>query len=93
MRHTSDEVAWHTRGILTQAAPGEPLVMVRRQGERGSTEVFIFVKDHDNLFALVTSVMDRLGLDIVDARIITSDAGAALDTFLVLDASGEPICV
>ncbi len=91
LRHTADEVAWHTQVIMSRHAVGEPLVAVRRATQRGSTEVFVFVEDHDNLFALVTAVLDRLGTDIVDARIVTSESGWAVDTFMILESGGEMI--
>jgi [protein-PII] uridylyltransferase len=53
--------------------------------------VFISCPDHRYRFALVTTVLDRLGLSVVDARILTSLSGRAIDTFLVLEASGDPI--
>ena len=91
LRHSADEVAWHTRVIMSRHVVGEPLVAIRQETQRGSTEVFVFVADHDNLFALVTAVLDRLGTDIVDARIVTSESGWAVDTFLILENSGEII--
>jgi [protein-PII] uridylyltransferase len=35
--------------------------------------------------------MDRLGLNILDARIITSTSGHTLDTFIVLENTGQPV--
>jgi [protein-PII] uridylyltransferase len=36
-------------------------------------------------------VLDRLGLSVQDARIVTSRSGWSLDTFLVLDAQGRAL--
>ena len=91
LRHNADEVAWHTQVIMSRHVVGEPLVAIRQETQRGSTEIFVFVADHDNLFALVTAVLDRLGTDIVDARIVTSESGWAVDTFLILENSDEII--
>jgi len=91
LRHSADEVAWHTQVIMSRHVVGEPLVAIRQETQRGSTEIFVFVADHDNLFALVTAVLDRLGTNIVDARIVTSESGWAVDTFLILENSGEII--
>ena len=59
--------------------------------ERGSTEIFIYTRAQDNLFTLITAVLEQLGLDIVDAGIITTGDDHILDTFHVLEASGEPV--
>ena len=40
---------------------------------------------------MITMALDQLGLNIHDARIITSRHGYTLDTFIVLDASGSAI--
>ena len=43
------------------------------------------------LFATITAVLDRLGLSVQDARVVTSRSGMSLDTFLVLDAQGRAL--
>ncbi|HXH02770.1 MAG TPA: [protein-PII] uridylyltransferase [Candidatus Competibacteraceae bacterium] len=91
LRHSADEVAWHTRAVLKKADDGRALVLARRDTARGGTEVFVYTRDQDNLFALITAVLDQLGLTILDARIITSDNGYSLDSFTVVEDSGEPI--
>jgi [protein-PII] uridylyltransferase len=91
VRHTPDEIARHARAVL-YSPPGDlPLVEVRPRGDRGGTEVLVVTHDRDYLFASATTVMDRLGLSIQDARIITSGEGLVLDTFIVLDSQGRPV--
>jgi len=91
LRHNADEIAWHTRALIEHGDSRDALIQLRRETQRGSTELFISRPDHRYRFALVTAVLDRLGLSIVDARILTSRSGRALDTYLILEASGEPI--
>ncbi|QKT02444.1 [protein-PII] uridylyltransferase [Ectothiorhodospiraceae bacterium 2226] len=90
LRYAVDEVVWHAHGIL---APGMhlPLVLIRRESQRGGTEIFIYTRAHDHLFALTTAVLERMGLTVVDARIMPSRDGYTLDTFIVLEESGAPI--
>jgi [protein-PII] uridylyltransferase len=89
LRHSADEIAWHTRAVME--AHSVPLVRVRQETARGSTEIFLYTDDHPHLFALTTTALTQLGLDIVDARIITTRNGKTLDTFLVLEDSGQPV--
>jgi [protein-PII] uridylyltransferase len=91
LRHSADEIAWHSQAISHCSPMGLPLVLVRQQAPRGGTEIFIYTYDQDHLFATTTQALDQLGLTIVDARIITSHNGFTLDTYIVLEASGEPI--
>lgn len=91
LRHSADEITWHTRAILKKRHDPRPLVMARDDPERGGTEIFIYMTDQDHLFALITSILDQLRLTILDARIITSHTGHTLDSFTVLEDSGAPI--
>jgi [protein-PII] uridylyltransferase len=91
LRYSADEVAWHTQAIINHGSDKEPLVLVRGETHRGGTEIFVYTKDVNYIFATITATIERLGLDIIDARIITTNDGYALDTFLVLDRNGQTI--
>lgn len=90
LRHTAEEIAWHTQTILSHGNSNQPLILVR-QGSRGGTEIFIYTKDHPNLFAHVTGTIEQLGLTIADARILTASNGYTLDTYVALDETGKPL--
>ncbi len=91
VRHSADEVAWHTWALAHIQAEDLPLVLVRHETPRGSTEIFVYTDDHPRLFARITTTLTQLGLDIVDARLITTHGGHTLDTFLVLEGMGHPV--
>jgi len=89
LRHNPREIAWQTRKRL-EAGDRETLVALRPD-LRGGTAIFIATPARPRLFEVTTAVLEQLGLDIVDARIFTSEDGRALDTYLVLDEQGQPI--
>jgi [protein-PII] uridylyltransferase len=91
LRHSPEEIARHTRVALYNSRDSLPVVEVRPSSQRGGTEVFVYTGDREYLFATATGAMDQLGLNILDARIITSADGTVLDTFIVLDQEGTPI--
>ncbi len=91
LRHTWEEIAWQTKTALTTTAEKLPLVIVRKSNTRGGTEVFLYSRDQDYLFALTTSQLVQLGLNIVSARIETTDTGYTFNSFLILDENGEPV--
>ena len=91
MRHSPDEIAWHTRAIAKSTEQRLPLILIREMTQRGGTEVFIYMHDHDNIFSRTVRTLDQLRLDIHDARIITSTNGYTLDTFIVLEGSGRKV--
>ena len=92
LRYSAEEVAWHTAAIHNAgSAAHEPLVLITANANRGGTEVFVYTRDRDNVFALAVSALDQLNLDIQDARIITTTNGYTLDSFLVLEDADHSV--
>jgi [protein-PII] uridylyltransferase len=92
LRHTPDEVAWHTRLLADRdPASDEPLVALEPRSVRGTTAVLTFAPHRHHGFARTTAVLDQLGLTIVDARITPTGDGSTLDLFHVLEDDGAPI--
>jgi [protein-PII] uridylyltransferase len=88
LRHRPEQIAWQTAAIL-RAHGAMPLVEVHPFSVRGSTELFIYTPDRDGLFATVTAMLDRLRFSVVEARILSSHTGMALDTFLLLESDSQ----
>ncbi len=86
LRYSPEQIAWQTRGIARAGAEHLPLVLARPHSRAGALEIFVYSPDRDGLFAVAAATLDRLGLSIAEARIVTSNAGFSLDTFQVLDA-------
>jgi [protein-PII] uridylyltransferase len=91
MRHSSDEIAWHTRQIskvLAQHAPKtEPmptLVRARLSPLGEGLQVVVYTPDRADLFARTCGYFDSAGFSILDAKIHTTHDGYALDTFQVV---------
>jgi [protein-PII] uridylyltransferase len=91
LRHTPEDIVWHAEVILGHADGPEPLLLVRPQTRRGGTEIFLYTRDRDGLFAITTQALDQLGLTIQEARIITSSRGYTLDTYTVLEADNNAV--
>ncbi|RMG29215.1 MAG: [protein-PII] uridylyltransferase [Gammaproteobacteria bacterium] len=91
LRHSVEEIVWHTDVILRRE-PDEPAtVAVRDLPVRGGTEIFVYMPTRKGLFEQVTGLLDRLGLNTIDARILTTHDGWVLDTYLVTDQNDRPI--
>ncbi len=92
LRYSPEEIAWHT--TLLAARPTEadkPLVAIRQFGERGGTAVLTYTPRRLHSFARTTAVLDQMGLNVVDARLISSANGFSLETYVVLEDSGTVI--
>lgn len=90
LRHGFDEVIWHSQIILA-AQGSEPQVDMSALPDRGGSALFIYTPVIDGLFSRTTAVLEKLGLNITDARIFTSTDGFAVNTYHVLNADHEPI--
>ncbi len=91
LRYSADEIAWHTMAIASSIEEDLPLVLLRQQTQHGSAEVFVYTKDKGPIFSISTATLDQLGLTILDARIMTTQDNYVLNSFQVLEQSGDPI--
>jgi [protein-PII] uridylyltransferase len=91
LRHTCEQVARHVELLGDRHGDSGCVIDAKTVPGRGSTEVFVYAPVVDGLFTRVTAVLDQLGLNVVDAGIITSADNHVLDTFHVLEASGKPV--
>ena len=91
IRYSAEEIAWQTLAISQKTELDEPLVMVKQEPTRGGTQVFVYMKNRDKIFAVTTRALDRLGLNVVDARIITSESDYTLDSYIVLEKDGTSV--
>jgi [protein-PII] uridylyltransferase len=88
LSNSPDEIVWQTRMLLQNPADTLPLVAIRPLTHRGGTEIFIYTLDQEHLFARTTALLDRWGLSIMDARIMTTDDAMALNDYYVLQMEG-----
>ncbi|MBK9496000.1 MAG: Bifunctional uridylyltransferase/uridylyl-removing enzyme [Alphaproteobacteria bacterium ADurb.BinA280] len=89
LRYSPEQIAWQTKGIASASECGLPVVLARPHSRPGALEIFVYSPDRDGLFAAAAATLDRLGLTIAEARIVTSPSGVTMDTFQVLDAGVE----
>jgi [protein-PII] uridylyltransferase len=89
--YDAESLAWHAQVIAGAHATDLPIVATRYTPDLGGSEFLIYTPDRDDLFVVMTAGFDRLNLSIMDARIHTLHNGFALDTFVVLDHSGQPV--
>ena len=85
LRHSAEEVAWHTRMLYHRPNAEKPLVKARLSQIGEGLQVMVYVADQPELFARLCGFFSRLGYSIVDAKIHTTRHGYALDSFILLD--------
>jgi [protein-PII] uridylyltransferase len=97
MRHSAEEIAWHTRSLHYRSDSEAPIVKARLcrlvdegEGEHGhqdsaGIQVMVYTHDEKDLFLRLAGFFARTGFSIADARIHTTRHGYALDSFVLLD--------
>jgi [protein-PII] uridylyltransferase len=91
MRHEAQEIAWHTRLLLTHTNTPTPIVRARLSPVGEGLQVMIYTRDRDDLFARICGFFERINYNILDAKIYTTRHGYALDSFQVMDESNRTV--
>lgn len=91
LRHESQEIAWHSRLLLTHINTQSAIVRARLSPAGDGIQVMIYLRDRDDLFARICDFFERIGYTIVEAKVHTTQHGYALDSFLVLDPNEHAI--
>lgn len=85
MRHTPEEIAWHTQTLAQYVRTPDPIVEVKRSERMGGILILLYLPDRKDLFLRAVAALGKSGLSVIDARVHTTHHGWALDTFLVTD--------
>ncbi len=84
-RHTAEEIAWHARHLYWRVDRTAPVVKARLARDGAGLQVLVYLPDQKALFARICGFFGRAGLSILEAKIHTTRAGYALDTFALND--------
>ena len=87
LRHSGEEIAWHTRSLYHRSETEEPIVRARVSSNDEGLQVMVYTRDQADLFARIVGFFGRAGYNIVDAKVHTTKHGYALDSFMLLDMS------
>ncbi|MBA4176070.1 MAG: [protein-PII] uridylyltransferase [Leptothrix sp. (in: Bacteria)] len=83
-RHDAADIAWHARSLWRHIETRVPIVRARASTVGDGLQVLVYSPDRRDLFARICGYFDSAGFSILDAKIHTTRAGYALDTFQVV---------
>jgi [protein-PII] uridylyltransferase len=93
-RHDAPDIAWHARSLYRHVETEVPIVRARLSPLGEGLQVLVYSPDRADLFARICGYFDSAGFNILDAKVHTTRAGYALDTFQVtspdLEAAASP---
>src|SRR5438552_17705579 len=83
-RHDAGDIAWHARSLNRVVESKAPVVRARLSSLGEGLQVLVYSPDRPDLFARICGYFDGAGFNILDAKVHTTRAGYALDTFQVI---------
>lgn len=93
LRESAANIIWHTEAIASFSESG-PLVTTDcliPNALEGATQIFIYTKNSNFLFAKTAAAFEKLHLNSQGARIFTSDNDYCMNTYTVLESSDKPV--
>jgi [protein-PII] uridylyltransferase len=89
-RLSPDQLEWTTEVLVGDPARG-PRIALRPVQPHGVSELLVSVPDYSGLFACITSILDEMALDVMSARVLTTNNGWSYDLFQLMDQHGEVV--
>lgn len=102
-KNPAETIAWHSQSIidhqrqfknqsdeLEATKSNSTMVAIRERLDGGGSEIFVYSKDADDLFASLTATIAQHNLNIQGATIHTDSIGYCYDSFFTLDDVGKP---
>jgi len=87
-----ENIAWHTRLLLDNSDYQKHMqAFMREDRSRGCSEIFTVGPDRDGLFAETAALLDRLGINVLGARVDTTNQKSSINSYFVLEDDGESI--
>ncbi len=100
LRETVDDITRYTAAIAQhKQRPRDhknklmPVVLLKDVGVEiaVATQIFVFSQNEHNTLSIAAATLDKLNLNIQDARLHTNSEDNSFDVFYVLDVDGAPV--
>ena len=87
-RMDAADIAWHARSLWRHLQTETPVVRARLSPAGDGLQVLVYSPDRPDLFARICGYFDSASFSVLDARVHTTRAGYALDTFQIVANHG-----
>jgi [protein-PII] uridylyltransferase len=94
IHETAKNIAWHTKAIIEHKGSEKTLVLIKKTTLRlyeGASEMFIYTKTADKLFAVTVATLDQISLSIQDARIYQTQSQFTFNSYTVLTQENKSL--
>lgn len=94
LHDSTAELSWQLESILKHGDSPEPLITIEDSDSTegaGFSQIMIYLKSNQDLFAATTAVLEQLSLNVLNARISATRKTFSLSNFVVTTSQGEPL--
>ena len=94
LQDSTEDIVWQISEILGHGNSNEPLIIIRDTQTKlgdGFSQIMIYVRSKNDLFAATTAVLEQLSLNVLNARICASRGEFSLSHFIVTDANSQAL--
>lgn len=85
-----DDIVWQCKAILEQEDKTLPVIAIRDQNDgtgRGFSQLMIYLRSDDDLFAAITAMLEQLNVNVLSARISSARGGFSINNFVITNAN------
>lgn len=94
LQDSTNELVWQTSAILKHGESPEPLIIIQdieTDAKDGFSQLMIYLKSEQDLFAATTAVLEQLNLNVLNARISATGGAFSLSNFVVTNAQNQAL--
>ena len=85
-----DNIVWQCKAILDQEDKSLPVIALCDQTDgtgRGFSQLMIYLRSDDDLFAAITSMLEQLNINVLSARISSARGGFTINNFVITNSN------
>jgi [protein-PII] uridylyltransferase len=86
IRYRANEIAWHTEKLLHNDNCKNGFIDIREQINDESIQIVLYTPQSMRTFVATTGILDELGMNILDARIVPMNNDFSMDTFIFINS-------
>lgn len=94
LQDSTTELIWQTASILNHGDSQDPLIIIQdtdSQSNKGFSQIMIYLKSNQDLFAATTAVLEQLNLNVLNARISATGGAFSLSQFVVTNSQNQAL--
>ncbi|TNC82906.1 MAG: [protein-PII] uridylyltransferase [Oleiphilus sp.] len=94
LQDSTSELVWQTASILDHGNSQDPLIIIQdtdSSTNKGFSEIMIYLRSNQDLFAATTAVLEQLNLNVLNARISATGGAFSLSRFVVTNSQNQAL--